>query len=85
VEERQHWIAGSSLKVIDLLTNEVMAERIGYMVDRGQGNRSGGRAPWLLAANYACPQFRGTYPRPYDRFGQTARFVESVLVPLKGD
>jgi hypothetical protein len=24
--------------VIDLQTNEVMAERIGYMMDRGQGN-----------------------------------------------
>src|SRR5690606_31555995 len=54
VEDRQHWIAGSSLKVIDLHTNEVMAERIGYMVDRGQGNRSGGRSPWLVAASYAC-------------------------------
>jgi hypothetical protein len=27
------------LKVIDLQTNEVMAERIGYMMDRGQGDR----------------------------------------------
>lgn len=35
-EERDYWIAGSSLKVIDLKTNEVMAERIGYMMDRGQ-------------------------------------------------
>jgi hypothetical protein len=30
------------LKVIDLQTNEVMAERIGYMMDRGQGDISGG-------------------------------------------
>jgi hypothetical protein len=35
--EREYWIAGSSLKVVDLKTNEVMAARIGYMVDRGQG------------------------------------------------
>ncbi|MBL0209276.1 MAG: hypothetical protein IPP84_15475 [Propionivibrio sp.] len=55
-EERDYWIAGSSLKVIDLKTNEVMAERIGYMMDRGQGNTSGGRAPWLLAADHACPR-----------------------------
>jgi hypothetical protein len=54
-EERDHWIAGSSLKVIDLETGEVMAERIGYMMDPGQGNDSGGRAPWLFAANRSCP------------------------------
>jgi hypothetical protein len=52
-EEREYWIAGSSLKVIDLQTNEVMAERIGYMMDRGQGDTGGGgrlgysRAPCL--------------------------------------
>lgn len=36
-EEREHWIAGSSLKVIDLETQEVIAERVGYMVDWAQG------------------------------------------------
>jgi hypothetical protein len=42
-EERDYWIAGSSLKVIDLQTKEVMAERIGYMMDPSQGNNSGGQ------------------------------------------
>ena len=37
-EEREYWIAGSSLKVIDLKSNEVIAERIGYIMDRGQGS-----------------------------------------------
>ncbi|MEJ8840463.1 hypothetical protein [Ramlibacter sp. AN1133] len=82
-EERQHWIAGSSLKVIDLETKEVIAERIGYMVDRGQGNRSGGRSPWLRAASYSCPRFRGDGAS--DQTGQTARFVEQVLQPIKGE
>ena len=44
-EDREYWIAGSSLKVVDLKTNEVMAERIGYLMDREQGNKSGGRSP----------------------------------------
>ncbi|WP_139826214.1 hypothetical protein [Derxia lacustris] len=44
-EEREYWIAGSSLKVIDLQTNEVMAERIGYMVDPGQGYQGSPRSP----------------------------------------
>ena len=79
-EERDYWIAGSSLKVIDLKTNEVMAERIGYMMDRGQGNNSGGRAPWLMAADNACPEFaprRGSTVQPY----QTLVFVEKTLKP----
>lgn len=90
-EEREYWIAGSSLKVIDLKTNEVIAERIGYMMDRGQGNNSGGRSPWLLAADNACPSFqrntllslqRGQGAAAQAR--QTQDFVESVLIPKWG-
>jgi hypothetical protein len=77
-EDRDYWIAGSSLKVIDLKTNEVMAERIGYMMDRGQGSDSGGRSPWLFAADHACPVFS---PRNGSFFQarQTRNFVEKVL------
>jgi hypothetical protein len=81
-EEREYWIAGSSLKVIDLKTNEVIAERIGYMMDRGQGSTVGGRSPWLLAANNACPVFtpiHGATAQPL----QTENFVEKVLKPIK--
>ncbi len=89
-EEREYWIAGSSLKVIDLETNEVMAERIGYMVDRYQGSRAGGRRPWLFAADYACPTFQFNPLRPLTRGGgggagsqpgQTLIFTEKVLRP----
>ncbi|WCM90218.1 hypothetical protein [Acidovorax sp. NCPPB 3576] len=79
-EERDYWIAGSSLKVIDLQTNEVMAERIGYMVDWAQGIRLGGRSPWLLAADNACPEFapqRGSTVQP----AQTLRFINKSLKP----
>lgn len=78
-EERDHWIAGSSLRVVDLKTNEVIAERIGYMMDRGQGNTSGGRAPWLLAPANACPAFPSFPGNPPVQLQQTRRFVESVL------
>jgi hypothetical protein len=79
-EEREYWIAGSSLKVIDLQSNEVIAERVGYMMDRAQGSEAGGRSPWLLAANTACPKFadrHGASAQPY----QTLDFVEAVLKP----
>lgn len=79
-DDRVHWIAGSSLKVIDLKTNEVIAERIGYMIDGSQGDTAGGRSPWLLAASVACPPFPGRHAY---QSGQAARFVEKVLVPIR--
>ncbi|MBL0075980.1 MAG: hypothetical protein IPP41_08665 [Rhodocyclaceae bacterium] len=81
-EDREYWIAGSRLRVVDLQTDEVMAERIGYMMDRGQGNTSGGRSPWLLATSHACPSFPrspGGHPVYSD---QTRNFVVKVLTPL---
>lgn len=79
-EDRLAWIAGSSLKVVDLETNEVIAERIGYMIDRGQGITAGGRSPWLLAAQNACPAFPGRHAY---QFNQASRFVEKVLLPIR--
>lgn len=85
-EDREYWIAGSSLRVIDLKTKEVMAERIGYMWDPGQGNNSGGRSPWLLAADYACPGFKPAGGQQHGAFyqgNQARKFVESVLKPAQ--
>ena len=88
-EEREYWIAGSSLKVIDLQTKEVIGERVGYMVDVYQGSQAGGRSPWLFAADHACPSFVNN-PQPVagpafaSTSYQAARFVEKVLIPRKG-
>ena len=88
-EERDYWIAGSSLKVIDLKTNEVIAERIGYMMDWAQGSRVGGRSPWLFAADNACPDFHRFRTPSVQTNGasnqswQTLDFVEKVLKPSK--
>lgn len=81
-EEREYWIAGSSLKVVDLKTKEVIAERIGYMVDWAQGSQAGGRSPWLLAANNICPEYSGSHGSSAQSY-QTTRFVEKVLKPTK--
>ncbi|MEN6587222.1 MAG: hypothetical protein ABFE02_14375 [Sulfuricella sp.] len=76
-DDRVYWIAGSSLKVIDLKTNEVVAERIGYMMDRGQGALStgGSQTAWLRARRHACPPL----PAPH----QTRNFVEKSLKTIK--
>lgn len=82
-QEREYWIAGSSLKVIDLETNTVVAERTGYMMDPQQGNRDQGRSPWLFAANNSCPAFSRDRHEHLAQFGQADRFIEKVLHPSK--
>jgi hypothetical protein len=87
-QEREHWIAGSSLRVVDLQTGEVIAERIGYLMDEGLGSRAGFRTPWLRAASDACPSFQvasSKAPGFAYQTHQTLRFVEKVLYPHKGD
>jgi hypothetical protein len=88
LEDRKLWIAGSSLKVIDLKTGAVMAERVGYMVDPGQGVTGGeGGVPWVRAAGYACPDFNRNTAAPMPgpaagaQPGQTLDFVQKVLKP----
>jgi hypothetical protein len=51
------------------------------MMDPGQGDTSGGRSPWLLAADHACPAFatlHGSAGQPL----QAENFVEKVLKPI---
>jgi hypothetical protein len=77
-EDREMWIAGGSLKVIDLQTDEVMAERIGYVMDRGLGDKFNGRSPWNAALYNACPQFRGPDGNPFFSYRHHA-FIFNVL------
>ncbi|WP_157778531.1 hypothetical protein [Massilia violaceinigra] len=79
-KDRDFWIAGSSLKVIDLEKNEIIAERIGYFFDSAQGSTAGGRSPWLWATSNACPSF-GASPAFGNQSHQTAIFVEKALQP----
>lgn len=78
-EDREYWVAGSSLKVIDLETNEVMAERIGYMFDPAQGEKGWGD-PWRRGQFNACPAFPGKVHYKTGIY-QTRNFVEQVLKP----
>jgi hypothetical protein len=85
-EDREHWIAGGSIKVIDLQTNEVIAERVGYMMDPGLGSKAGFRQPWQFAQQFACPEFQPigqTDPRRR-RGAENRRFIFQVLQPSTG-
>jgi hypothetical protein len=83
-EDRDRWIAASSLKIIDLMTAEVVAERVGYMFDGGLGNQSGGRQPWSYAAFMACPPFELSTAGNPMLYTRTRKFIWSVLRPIGG-
>jgi hypothetical protein len=86
-EDRVHWIAGGSLKVVDLQSNEVIAERVGYMMDRGLGSKAGFRSPWGLAQQYACPEFQTIGPSDprRTRGAENRRFITKALQPSTGE
>lgn len=46
-EDRNYWVAGSRLSVIDLTDNSVVAERVGFLIEAGFGETAGQRRPWL--------------------------------------
>lgn len=83
LDDREYWIAGSSLRIIDLQTNEVIAERIGYMMDRGQGalGTGGSQTAWLRARRRACPEFPVDSDRRPNPDGLTHAFVTKILKP----
>ncbi len=80
-EERQMWIAGSALKVVDLQTGELLGQRIGYLHDRGGGSAAGGRQPWTFAQTergWSCPA--------WNVIGNSNdKFVLKVLHPKPGE
>ncbi len=75
-EERAYWIARNTIKVIDTQTNEVIAVDKRYVMDHGQGSRSGQRTPWFMASR--CNSNYG-YKLEATRF-----FVDQVLKPIQG-
>ncbi|WP_157836614.1 hypothetical protein [Paracidovorax oryzae] len=73
-EDRQHWVAGSMVSVIDLKTNEILAQATWYSFEPGLGSKAGGRQPWRFARS--CPELTGGQERAPVRF-----FVDKVLRP----
>ena len=80
-EERAQWVAGGSFKVIDLKTREVLAERIGYLMDRGLGSTATARTPWRHAVRWSCPDF---YVENKKKINWDREFSEQVL-KIKGN
>ncbi|MEJ8837147.1 DUF5336 domain-containing protein [Ramlibacter sp. AN1133] len=81
--DRDHWIAGSRLFVVDRNNGDVLAERVGWMFDRALGAADGMRHPWFFAAFNACPPFPTINNGVPKQRGQTRSFVERVLIPAR--
>jgi hypothetical protein len=56
-QDRQAWIAGGKITIYEMDSMTVVAERVGFLMDAGQGGTGGGRSPWSWARQYteACP------------------------------
>lgn len=74
--DREHWVAGTSVQVVDLATNHVVAQLTLYAWDPGTGSRAGSRSPWFFART--CP----TADSAFASF-RTRHFVDRVLQPPK--
>ena len=77
--ERQYWIAGSTVKVIDTHTNTVMGEFTRYVYDYSLGFSGSGFYPWLQAnrPGVQCPEDEGSKKTSH----RTRYFVDQVLKP----
>ena len=74
-EDRKFWIAGGRTRILDLETNEVIAERVGYLIDPNQGGRVGGNS-WLYSNDNSCPKLP-------DDFFKNREFIYQVLKPFQ--
>ncbi len=74
-QDRERWIAGGSLRILDLQNNEIIAKRIGYVIDPGQGRTDGFRTPWTWASSYG--------PRCPIVVERSRDFAAKVLQPIK--
>ncbi|MFG6460731.1 hypothetical protein ACG04Q_04040 [Roseateles sp. DXS20W] len=81
-EDRQLWVAGTVLKVVDKQTGEVIAQLTRYIWDSGFGATSTSRRPWEHAGSrrsQICPSIPGAAQ------DTSRKFVDAVLIPKQGD
>lgn len=71
--DRKHWVAGTTVLVVDTQTSETIAESTWYSFEPGFGSKAGFRLPWRLA--YTCPELRGTQSYA------TRFFIDQILKP----
>ena len=73
-EDRKYWVAGTTITVTDTQTGELIAQRISYSFEPGQGSTANFRSPWGFAVT--CPS------KNEMTHGRTRYFVDQILKPL---
>jgi hypothetical protein len=79
-EDRKFWVAGGSLSIRDMHTNEIVARRVGYVIDPYLGDGGGDRSIWLhvnRTRDAFCPTFELDLHK-------NKEFVSKVLQPTRG-
>lgn len=80
-EYRKHWVAGTTLKIVDLSDKSVLATKTYFSFETGLGNTNQ-RSPWGLA--FSC---EGLLKAPQLYIGnldtQTRHFTDKVLKPIQ--
>jgi hypothetical protein len=84
-EDRENWIAGGSLSVVNARTNEIIATRMGYMFDRALGDRSNFRTPWASASTQGKCNYVNSPPSAERHPTDTQNFSFKVLKPSTGE
>lgn len=74
--DRQYWVAGAKVTVIDQQNNEVMATKTWYALEPGQGATGNSRSPWRSVI--ICPN-DGANRDPI------SKFILNVIKPKQGD
>lgn len=70
---RKYWVAGTTIKIIDRQTNELLAEKTIFAFEPGQGSTVTERQPWAFAQY--CPEMKTDT--------ETRIFVDKVLQPFQ--
>jgi hypothetical protein len=75
-DDREFWVAGGSLRIIDLQTNETIAERIGYVIDPQLGFGRQRRLVWIhvnFRRGAFCPTFETDFHKNKEFVGKVLR------------
>ena len=76
-EDRKYWVAGGMVRIIELATQEVLAEHVGYLGDPQLGS-AGTRRPWDDARRNGTGYCRGSTVS-----GSNLVFAQRVLISSK--
>lgn len=77
-EDRQHWVAGARVTVLDTVTGEILGLLTAFSFEPGLGSREGARQPWRFAKTCPVPARGNTHYA-------TRFFVDQVVKPARGD